>query len=537
MRLFNSRLSKKDKTIIFGLLFIMLIFGLLTYRHFNQRVERISASKALGIVRYKYNSVKRKYADRFIWEDIKSYNSVYLKDSILAGEDSEALIRLNSGVEIEIDANSLIEIDIIGDSVGLSLKKGIIRAKGTQNDSTLIKTSSGLIADIKGSDVIINQGKGEKTGVYVKSGNIEIKDNKGSYDVIGPDRMLELTSDGKWQLEEVHINTLTPEEGAIVVTKARSKQILFAWRSQLDLRAYRLYLSQDPSFENKKVIRTRNNKYSINLNKGAWYWQVFSEHNGKKASSAISSFGIQEYKTVKIVAPKNKSIVVSKPSESIVFRWKLPEGKSTVKFYLATDKRFNNIVRSDVVASSFYAVKGLRRGKYYWKVEPEFSNRIYKDKKIDKDEKTDEDKIGEDKVKKETAEIQTKENIFVVNDIPPVLKRPVNLKPSLSLTLNAGLDKNIRFSWGRVAKASSYRIKLFLDNDDTPLLNRQVDQNYFVHQIPWETKVISWEVISLLYDQRLKLIQKSKPAKARANVTYRLPEPPKILSATAKILY
>ena len=516
MKLFNFQLTRRDKVVTFSLLFIMFLFTFLTYYHFNKRVERLSSSKAIGIVRYKYNSVKRKYEGRFIWEEVKSHSPIYLNDSVLTGDRSDAIIKLNSGVEIELDPDSLVQIDTIKDSVGLKITKGVIRAKGNENESTLIETSSGLIADIRGSDVMINQGKGKNTGIYVKSGDIQIENRQGSSSFISSGKVLRLNPDGKWSLQELHIITNAPADGSLIITRTKKKKITLSWNTKLNLRSYKLHLSRKSSFRNKKVINTRKNRHTITLNEGTWYWQLFSRHKKKKVFSAMNSFTVQKYSPVEIITPENNVLLVNKPSDNVIFRWKLPKRRSTVRFYLASDPNFKNIIKSDVVAAPSYAVRNLEKGKYYWKVEPEFAGKVSE---------------------KEVAEIRTKKNTFVIDDTQQNLKWPIGLSPSSSLALPAGVDKEIRFSWARVAGASAYQIKMFLDKDKKYTLNRRLDRNYFVYQIPWETKAIDWEVTALSINKTTKLIQKSKTSKIRVNVTFKLPGPPEVLSATAKLLY
>ena len=100
------RLSKQDIIISGALVSIMMIFLRLSCNHFNQRVTRLTNAQPIGTIRYKYNKVKRKFSDRFIWGNVGSFTPVYLNDSVLTGDRSDAIIKFNSGLEIELDPNS-----------------------------------------------------------------------------------------------------------------------------------------------------------------------------------------------------------------------------------------------------------------------------------------------------------------------------------------------------------------------------------------------------------------------------------------------
>ena len=331
------RLSKADVVVTSVLLGTIILFSWLTYRHFNQRVEKLANAQSVGTVRYKYNKVKRKFSGRFIWEDVHSLSPVYLNDSILTGDASDALVRLESGLEIELEPNSLIKLDVIEDKIGLKLERGVIRANDNSGKvSVPVQTSSGISIDIQNSNVVLSQDEGSSQ-IFVKRGSVQVD---GQSEAITSGKILELKKDGSRSLKEVQIVDLEPVDGSLILTQKPQRMVRFQWNTAQKIKEYDLYLSKDPMMKNKKVIRVRSKNYKTTLTRGKWYWQVLSHDDPQKFVSGIQSFSLERFQPIETIFPLSNPFIVRETDKSILFKWKLPDEGSTVKFSLASDHQF-----------------------------------------------------------------------------------------------------------------------------------------------------------------------------------------------------
>ncbi len=506
------KLRKSDNLIIAILLVIGITFAFMAYRHFNKRVTNLSREKPIGTVVYKYNSVLRKYLGRFIWENIDSKTPVYLYDSILTKDKSDAIIYLNSGVTIELNPNSLIQIDLLDQKVGLTLKKGVIRTKANKSKGpVLLKTSSGLLADINSAEAKFSEDKnGSK--ISVTKGKVKLKDREEQID---PGKIFRLAPNGEWSLQKIDIKELKPVDGSIILTNTGSKKITLNWDKPTSTQNFKLHLSSTSDFKAKKVIKTNKNSHRVEFKEGTWYWQVFSTRNGKEIFSAIQSFTIQKDVQFKAVFPKNSTVLVNKQNEPILFRWTSSKKDSPVNFILATDPNFDNTIHKKTVSGSSYVMKGLKNGKYYWKIIPEYFKRnIIQDTK-------------------EKRKINNKYQ-FIIDAEVKKLFPPKGLTPSVKIKTAAGIDKRVKFQWNKVVNSSYYYVRLFVDQKEKPNKEKKVFTNFIYYTIPWDAKFIYWDVKAVLLKKETGLILNSNISEALPRVSYYIPQPPKVISATFK---
>ncbi len=526
------KLSRSDIIVSGSLVSIMIIFLQLTCDHFDQRVIQLTNSKPIGTISYRYNKVKRKFVDRFIWGNVTSLAPVYLNDSILTGERSDALIKLKSGLEIELDPNSLVTLDIIENNIGLKLEKGIIRAKSENKEGgpTFIETASGLRANIRGSDVTLSENQGT-SGIFVKSGLVKID----GQETVSSGKILKLGKDGKWSLQEVHIVNLKPNDGSLILAKGNQKVINFQWDTNKKIDGYDFYLSKSPTMKNEKKTQVRSKQHKTTLSEGSWYWQVRSRKKPDSFFSNIQLINIQKFKPLDILSPADNTLIVSKPQDRIVFRWKQPKESSAVRFSLASDKKFKKIVKEEVLIAPSIVVKGLKKGKYYWKVQTEFGkNAILQTKKSD--QANEKDLNGKIKIKDKMKD-NVKKHVFIVDDTYRVIEQPKRLKPSSKLVVPAGLNKNVRFSWAPVIDAKFYELTIHINREKNPTVKKKIKTNYYNLQIPWQTQEILWGVKAISHPKEEGLTQKSKKTIARLDVSFSIPPAPGIISAYSKIIF
>ena len=205
-------------------------------------------------MRYKYNRVKRKFSGRFIWGNVGSLTPVYLNDSILTGDHSDAMIQLKSGLNIELDPNSLVTLSVIENHIGLKLEKGVIRAKsGAKNEPTFIETLSGLRANLQNSHVTLSENDGA-SGIFVQKGSVQVNGKK----TVTSGKIFKRDKSGQWSLQEIHIVRLEPNNGSLIITKNNQKTIHFKWDTVKKINEYDFYISRDPTMKNKKKMRVHS---------------------------------------------------------------------------------------------------------------------------------------------------------------------------------------------------------------------------------------------------------------------------------------
>ena len=205
----------------------------------------------------------------------------------------------------------------------------------------------------------------------------------------------------------------------------------------------------------------------MTLGNGHWYWQVLSHEKPNEFLSNIQSFNIQKFKPLDIVSPPDDTLLISKPQDSIIFRWKPSNQNSAVHFSLSSDEQFKKIVKEEVVIAPSIVVKGLKKGKYYWKVQPYFGKKIAEGKdNFDEPEKENSSQTKKNKKKlNNISKTTAQKHTFVIDDTQKKIESPKDLKPSYNFSIPAGLSKNVRFSWSSVIGANTYELEIYLNQE------------------------------------------------------------------------
>lgn len=369
------KLSRNDY--IFTIVSIILIFILsfLLYENIHYRSQASRNAKSIGTVTYKYHKVKRKFMDRFIWEKIIPATPVYLYDSIMTLEQSDAIIRLKSGVEISLDADTLVEIELIDNQIGLALEQGGLQTRN-QSSSFVIKTKD----DTK---IVIGEGnrsrifsKNGNTSVSVQQGKAEIIDKNNKSQIIKKNEILQKQKNGTWKKSEFRIHTKYPEDQSAFLLNPNedSKGITFHSEDIDKEKARYLLISRTSTMENAKSypLENRTSK-KVHLSEGLWYWALSSEKsyilNEKNNVSPIKTLRVQKRNKIKIYQPGNNAVYIQKNGEkTVTFSWEAEKDNPIYQFTLAKDKSFHNIIYSLETTNTSVTIPSLSEGKYYWRL-------------------------------------------------------------------------------------------------------------------------------------------------------------------------
>jgi len=101
--------------------------SMLLYADFNRKIEAGDA-KQIGTITYKRQMAQRKYLAQVVWEDIEQNFPVYNNDSIRTAGESEAVIHLSDGTDINIDENSMIMLSTGENAININFEHGTISA-------------------------------------------------------------------------------------------------------------------------------------------------------------------------------------------------------------------------------------------------------------------------------------------------------------------------------------------------------------------------------------------------------------------------
>lgn len=450
------QLSRRDKVVTAILLLVIALLAYLMQCHWRNRFGAAGDAKPVGFVEYKYHQVQRKFSDRMLWEDVESKSPIYAFDWVMTKDKSDARITLNNGMKVDMDPESMVEIDESRDGVGLTLRDGTIRADTRGGKKGSITAADGTKIDLDKADAQITAGS-QGVSVDVKSGNATVK-SQGKESQIGAGEIGSVTN-GAIAREKTSVILKSPAQGAVI--EDASKPVEFAFEAPAGSTDCTIQLKSE---KNRRNLKTSGGTLKTTVSDGSYQWRVSCTQNGQSVSSSAGAFRVRPAASFALVAPERGQLIPANQAENLVLRWR---GGGKVKVDVSQNADFSSAAKSVEVDGEDLSVRNLKPGKYYWRVAPlrDKSQAIQSSFTIsEKGElltETDAEaaakkKLAADKAAKDKAEADKK----AAEKAKPEKVRVVARGPG-SLTIEPdAVSANVKLSWTPANKAYDYRIRI-----------------------------------------------------------------------------
>ncbi|GAB4439743.1 MAG: hypothetical protein OHK0011_22290 [Turneriella sp.] len=352
-------LSRRDKTVTAILVAIILILLYIMQCHWRNRFGARGDAKPVGEVEYKYHRVQRKYSDRMLWEEVEPKTPVYAYDWVMTKEKSDARITLKNGMKVEMDPESMVEIDETSDGVGLTLRDGTIRADTRDAKTGTIHAADGTRIDLEKGEAQIST-DGQALSVDVKEGRATLRSG-GEETKAQAGEVINKNQKGVTK-GKTAITLKSPQQEIILDDPERP--VDFAFEAPPGSDDCKIHLNAGGKTE--RVVRVKAGAtHSERLEDGTYHWRATCQAAGEPVSSSTGVFRMRPAATFALIAPQAGETVTANNAETLALRWR-SEGK--VKVELADNAAFNPVIKSSESSSGSYPVPNLKPGKYYWRV-------------------------------------------------------------------------------------------------------------------------------------------------------------------------
>ncbi len=354
------KLSRRDKVVTAILLVVIALLSYLMHCHWRNRFGSRGEAKPVGEVEYKYHQVQRKYSDRMIWEDVESRSPIYAYDWVMTKDKSDARITLNNGMKVDMDPESMVEIDETRDGVGLTLRDGTIRADSRSAKGASITAADGTKIDLdKASAQITSDGSG--VSVDVKEGSATVK-NRDQKTTVGAGEIGSVSQKGVSK-EKTSIILKSPAVGAVFDDP--TKPVDFSFTAPTGAESCAIQLSA--AGKNRRTITVNGASHSEKLGDGSYQWRVNCRVNGNIVTSSGGAFRMRPQQSFALLSPAPAQVVTINNAESLRLAWR---STGPVHVDVSQDSNFASVVQSNDSNGQSVNVKNLKPGKYYWRVYP-----------------------------------------------------------------------------------------------------------------------------------------------------------------------
>jgi hypothetical protein len=176
MEWINKKFTQsKDRRLIAGAVFFMLVFTLM-FLSDKFIFEQNNQLTPIGhVIRYN-KDIQRKNIDQFIWQALVPRQRVFHNDSFFTGENSNVLIVLSGGLQIEVQENTLIQFNENTGIPVLHLMSGSFSAKVPAGQALAVEQNQGptLVKAAALSQVHFNKSAAQKIDIEVETGSIHV---------------------------------------------------------------------------------------------------------------------------------------------------------------------------------------------------------------------------------------------------------------------------------------------------------------------------------------------------------------------------
>ena len=354
------KLSRRDKVVTAILLVVIALLSYLMHCHWRNRFGSRGEAKPVGEVEYKYHQVQRKFSDRMIWEDVESRSPIYAYDWVMTKDKSDARITLNNGMKVDMDPESMVEIDETRDGVGLTLRDGTIRADTRGSKNSTITAADGTKIDLDNANAQITS-DGNGVSVDVKEGHATLK-NHDQQTKVGAGEIGNASQKGVSK-EKTSIILKTPAQGSVLEDPAKPVEFSFNAPSGTESCAIHLSTSGSPH----RTISVSGNSHYERLSDGTYQWRVTCRVNGAVASSPGGAFRMRPQQSFALLSPTPGEVITANNAESLRLAWR---ASGAVHVDVAQNQGFSPAVYSSDSNGKSAVVKNLKPGQYFWRVYP-----------------------------------------------------------------------------------------------------------------------------------------------------------------------
>ncbi len=453
--------TNNPKFIICFLISVALLFsGLLCYDHHASTIYY--ENEILGYITYKTRVIKTKADSTVVWYDVEDKQPITRRDTIRAEELSNAVVTLNDGTELRIDENSMVILDFSDKNIKLDFKYGSIQTKRKENGNTQLEIVAGdTKVNLTNGDLSLSREENGQLKVVSNRGQANIRNGKNKI-ILKENTKLEIRKDENPVVKEQRIILLTPEPMKFISTKEPSEFISFSWNNKES--DNKLEIGKDVGFKNIYYAKDiKINVDNVKLPIGSYYWRIKS----KNEVSEPRKFTIIEESIFLIRSPRNEEEFIFSGSPIFInFAWNHLVDVKKYSVEIATDIKFNSILKKQEAKTNTISLELLNEGIYYYRVAAEFNNPDFALK---------------------YSEARTLSIKKVSQLPPPKLISPVN---------NSVLDNKERILLNWTAdNYDSFLVKISTDENFTSnLIEKNITDNYILLPLLEENKTYYWSV-------------------------------------------
>ena len=174
----NTRSHLKPIDFIVG---IICIAGMSTALFLFQKDLNFSSTKQneepVAVIYFKYKTAQRNFADKNLWELLKTSSKIYNGDRIRTADLSEAYLLFNDGSKIDLHENTLIRIQSDNSQNTLDFITGAVSVTSSNDENKISIKTGDKYLNFNGNssaEIKMTESENGNATVAVTSGSVEV---------------------------------------------------------------------------------------------------------------------------------------------------------------------------------------------------------------------------------------------------------------------------------------------------------------------------------------------------------------------------
>jgi len=350
-----------------------------SYRPEERQMEKI------GQLERRTNQVRRRADGTLVWHGLDTGESIFGRDAVYAGEDSEAVIRLDDGSRIEVDQNSLVLVQHITDSEASDLPLlavELLRGRASSQLSSqrvAIRAGGAKLRLKKGGEVTVRLGKDRSAKIDVARGQAEVETENASIKMAEGQRgVIDATGQQTQPIQSLNIALVAPGPSERRFSASPKQEVTFQWKPRQGVGSYVFELSRDADFTNTIAAEKTKSLTVVRagLEAGRYYWRVRGKLSSGEALSEDRKLTLVLDTAPLLIEPRDSQIIDLSRSDSVPFSWGEVSGVGRYRIEIAEDIGFDNPVAQATVNQPAYRLqKRLKEGRYCYRVRSQEAER------------------------------------------------------------------------------------------------------------------------------------------------------------------
>jgi hypothetical protein len=372
------KLTQVEKWMVIVILAGLGLDSIFLYRSLTETSRDIGDSLRVGLIQYVAGEVKIRPSESTLWDTARPNDFVANLDKVFNAPESHSKVAIDNGAIVELRSNTLVQFFKDKESFGIDISSGDVQVDSTVAVSSVLLRLSGedrhYALEKKGK---INISLAEATrgrDVQCKAFEITVEDpsaptqERQQVDCLGNIR----------KMESRGFIPILPNPDMITY---ESQPFEFRWRrlpgeagENLRLAVYQL---KDEAFqrvfEQSIGEATQESLGMSGLEAGSYRWQLETS-DGKDVSNP-EHFRIRKIPFPVIQYPKD-TFAIYENTRSVFFKWQRPFHQPKVRFQIATDVQFQNLMVDRETLQTREEVSGtlyedlVAKKLFYWRVLP-----------------------------------------------------------------------------------------------------------------------------------------------------------------------